>query len=283
MSTSLRNIADFVEQIDIRQVIPSKNPLREHLGDLNDLQESILNVGLLQPIVVRPLGDRFEVVAGNRRLAACKAAKFRRIPAMIKDLSEREAFEASLAENVSRSTISPLEEARAFQKYVDEFGWGGASTLAGKIGKSPAYVSQRMKLLDLPQSIKDQLAESLITPSMAREITSLKDEGRQQALIETVLHEKMSVSKTRALIRQGREEDDITENYFAGDDLRKKMILLRNGIMALRLALIRLDGVIDKAEDCNNLRDVLMDSRYGIHQLIDKLLREQKNLKNLSQ
>lgn len=104
---------------------PSKSALRTDNGPMNGLMLSIEDKGLLEPIIVRPAGDGFEVVAGMRRFEACKKLGWRRIPAHVVELTDREAFEVSLLENIQRETLNPIEEARAFRNYVEEFGYGG--------------------------------------------------------------------------------------------------------------------------------------------------------------
>ena len=101
-----------------------------------ELTSSIRQQGLLEPIVVRPLDDGFEVVAGNRRLDACKKAGMRKISCNILYLSDKEAYEVSLIENVQHKTLDAIEEAEAFKSYVEEYGYGGESELASRIGKS---------------------------------------------------------------------------------------------------------------------------------------------------
>jgi ParB family transcriptional regulator, chromosome partitioning protein len=128
--------------------------LRQNSGaDFPELINSIHEKGLLQPIIVRPKGDRFEVVAGNRRLEACRKLKHRKIKAMILEIDDKTAYEIAITENVQRRTLDPLEEAPAFKKYCDEYGWGSQSELARKIGKSQEFVSQD-KVAGLTRSAK---------------------------------------------------------------------------------------------------------------------------------
>ncbi|MGA9150979.1 MAG: ParB/RepB/Spo0J family partition protein [Candidatus Nitrosopolaris sp.] len=111
----------------------SKN-IRHNVPDTEELAKSIQQKGLLQPILVRTLDGYFEIVAGNRRFCACKALGWKKIACHIIELVDKQAFEVSLVENIQRKTISPLDEANAFKAYVSDFGWGGVSDLASKIG-----------------------------------------------------------------------------------------------------------------------------------------------------
>ena len=95
---------------------------------------------------------KFEVVAGNRRLEACKRLHWLKVPCLVRELSDKEAYEIGLIENIERETLTPIEEAKAFQMYVKEKGWGGVKALAEKIGRSEEYVSHKIALLSLPSS-----------------------------------------------------------------------------------------------------------------------------------
>ena len=123
-----------------------------HSG-ISDLSRSICEKGLLHPLIVRQVKNEgsYQIVAGNRRYIACKTLGWRKIPCNIIEVDDdKEAFEISLIENIQRRTLNPIEEAHAFRTYVSDFGWGGISELANKIGKSASYVDRRLQLLDLP-------------------------------------------------------------------------------------------------------------------------------------
>ena len=141
---SLEELVASIEKKGLLEPIvvrPGVEPIHLH-ADLD---------GLLEPIVVRPVENGSEVVAGNRRLEACRRLKMHRIPCHIVELDDREAFEVSLVENVQHETMNPVDEARAFKRYVDDYGYGGVSELARKIDKSQEYVSNRLRLLKLPK------------------------------------------------------------------------------------------------------------------------------------
>ena len=120
--------------------------LRSDINNVGDLANSINQRGLLQAIVVRSKDEYFEVVAGNRRINACKLLGWRKIPCHIIELDDRGAFEVSLIENIQRETMNVIDEARAFKIYVHDFGWGGVSQLTDKLGKSPSYITKRIRI-----------------------------------------------------------------------------------------------------------------------------------------
>lgn len=147
---------------------PSTNPRFGGL-EIDKLAQSIKSVGLLQPIIVRPKNNHYEVIAGNRRLAACRALKWRKISCHVIDLDDKSAIELSLIENIQRQTIDPLEEAEAFRSYVEQYGWGSAMQLAAKLGKSSAYISKRISLLNLSADvIKESNLEKFVRASPKR-------------------------------------------------------------------------------------------------------------------
>jgi ParB family transcriptional regulator, chromosome partitioning protein len=127
-----------------------------NLDNLSDLGESIRQHDLLQPIVIRPMQHVYEVVAGNRRFAATKLIGLRKISCHVIDLSDREAYEVALVENVQQKTMNPIEDAIAFSRYVESYGWGGVTDLSKRIGRSQEFVTRRIQLLRLPQKIQDE-------------------------------------------------------------------------------------------------------------------------------
>jgi len=127
---------------------------------VRELAASMRQHGLLHPIIVRPIEEGFEIVAGNRRFEACKLLRWKYVPAKVRELSEKGAFELQLIENIQRMTMNPIEEARAFKKYTMEFGWGGESDLARIISRSEQFVSNRIQLLRLPKAIIDEITQN---------------------------------------------------------------------------------------------------------------------------
>ncbi|MGB1429612.1 MAG: ParB/RepB/Spo0J family partition protein [Nitrosopumilus sp.] len=180
----------IIEPIELNMIRPSKFAVRQSSSPKNSelllLKTSILQHGLLQPIVIRPLDHGFELVAGHRRFTACKSLRWRFISCKIIDMSDKQAYEIQLTENIQRKSMNPIEEAQAYQKYVNEFGWGGISELSKKIGKSDEYISHRMKLLILPLTIKEKLVENNLSVSQALEIIHIDDAEKNILTAEKV-------------------------------------------------------------------------------------------------
>jgi len=150
------------ELLEIRSVRPATAQVRtckspSEQETIKELAASIRQHGLIQPITVRPTDSGFEIVAGHRRYQACKLLRWRVIPARVKALSDKEAFEVQLVENMHRLSMDPVEEAEAFKKYVVDYGWGGVSQLSRILSRSEQYVSSRIQLLKLPKEIIEEM------------------------------------------------------------------------------------------------------------------------------
>ena len=188
------------------------------MGSLGELIASIEEKGLLEHVVVRPVENGFEIVAWNRRLEACRRLKMGRIPCHIVELDDREAFEVSLVENVQRETMNPIDEARAFKKYVDDYGYGGVSELARKIGKSQEYVSNRMRLLSLPKKVRDEAIRRRITSSAAQELAPL-DEKDASEVVEMIRERHLSMREVRRIVKYRQTSQQRGGPSFSPSDL----------------------------------------------------------------
>ncbi len=272
--------------IDINLIKPSRLNIRKELGDLDGLMASIKANGLLQPITVRIRSDYFEVVAGNRRLEACKRLRWATIPCFVKDIDDKTAFELSLIENVQRRTLNPLEEAEAFKQYVDEYGWGGITDLAHKIGKSVEYVSHRIKLLELPKDVQNKLISGQLSPSSAQELLWIEDDEARTQLALTAVELKMPTKKLRSAVKLiksgvsvGEALLDLTEYQTLGNnDEEHRVKVIEEAILVLRICLVRFDNVVKKAAKYPELRSTLLEKRYTVHKLIDGLIYEKKRI-----
>jgi ParB family chromosome partitioning protein len=280
----LHQMPGFVEQLDIRRIHQSRHSLRRELCSVEELMASVLEVGLLEPIIVRPMPEQkgFEVVAGNRRLEACKRLGMRKIPSHVVELDEREAYEVSLIENIQHMTLDPIEEAEAFKKYVSEYGYGGVSELARRIGKSSSYVSRRIALLDLPGDVQEELLRRRKNPSIAQELLSLDAEDRDR-VAQLIIHDRKEAThrEVRNIVRHVKEHDsdelDFLESEYQhsmeeqrGNSLGR---VLAKCIAALKLYMERLDDIYEHVdEDEWVVRDMLMRHRWVIDQEVNGLM-----------
>ena len=208
-SVHYHETVDLTDSVDSKLIDPPKVALRDYEDGINELAASIREKGLIQPILIRPIGDRFEVVAGARRLEACRRLRWGRVPCIIRQLTDRNAYEISLTENIQRKTMNAIEEARAFKMYIDQNGWGSESELAHKIGKSQEYVSQRLSLLSLPGAVQQKIIRHQISSSVAQEIARLDDREAQTILSEEAFRRKMTVGMVRETANSVNEGGDI--------------------------------------------------------------------------
>ena len=275
-------LAGFLESVELRVVRPSRAVLRNEPRAMSGLMLSIQDKGLLEPIIVRPSVDGYEVVAGMRRYEACKKLGWRRVPAHVVELDDREAFEVSLLENIQRETLNPIEEARAFRKYVEEYGYGGETQLARKIGKSQEYVSRRIGLLSLPQRVQDQIMRRRIAPSVAQELTLLNDEDAEEMADEIGAH-KLTLKEVRRIIRhrqsKGEAKGDAPLGFGSADvDALEKRVRrvsreLNIAIASLGGTVIRLGEVADNLEREWVVRESIFICRDSIREQIENLTR----------
>ena len=282
-----------MEQVELRKIRPSVLPLRTEVGPVNELAASVLEKGLLEPIVIRPFDGGFEVVAGNRRLKACRKLGFSRIPCHIVALDDREAYEASLTENLNRETLNPIEEARAFKKYVEKFGFGSASDLAKRIGKSPSYVSRRIALLSLPEKVQDQLLLRRAKVGVAQELLPL-DGDRRAEVTEFVSEMKVTKkSEVRKLIRLLNDDRGIpkpgggTPQSYYGQDERKARTIERTitkCITSLNMNMSRFDDAVENLPDDDDswvVKEALLWQRRFMNGQVDELLRLRKRFRTI--
>ena len=283
---SLRSLSLPLDEVDIKQIRSSSNPLRTDIGDIAGLCSSINQNGLLQPLIIRNFQGHFEVVAGNRRLEACRRLKWRKVPCQIVELSDKEAFEFSLAENIARQSLDPLDEARAFKKYIDEIGWGGVTELSKRIGRSPSYISKKIALLEMPPEVLEKIFRHRKNPSVAEEILSLEPEDQLQIAraleitpIPTKEVRKMvkSIKQAKLADQELREDFEIT---WKGQVNNRRFVLkcIDQTISAIRLALTRMDTVLDKLESEWLEREMLLQYRVSLHAQLDSLIRLKRKI-----
>ncbi len=176
-----------------------RNPRRTFdSDDLDDLTNSVREKGIVQPILVRPVAgatDSFEIIAGERRWRAAQKAGLHEVPVVVHDVSDKEALELAIIENVQRSDLNPIEEARGYQQLIDDYSYS-PSTLASSIGKSRPHVANTLSLLKLPPSVQAYLRDGKLTAGHARALVTAED---PEALAKRIVEAGMSVREAEAL------------------------------------------------------------------------------------
>jgi ParB family transcriptional regulator, chromosome partitioning protein len=288
-STSLV-MPGFLDDIYVSHIRESSsNALTRDDTNLEELSLSIRHRGLLQPIIVRPMEDHYQIVAGNRRFRACKILGWKKIACHIVELDDKTAFEISLIENIHRRTFTPIEEANAFKTYVSDFGWGGVSDLAKKIGKSASYVTKRIKLLNLPLDVQESIKNHTLDTSIAEELYCIKDENNQSSLAELISDRRLSMRATRELLKHinevEKEEEceqeynyfnlEIFNNYYT-DRIRFAERSFDKSITAIRIAMKSLGDIINNIENDWVTFEILMQHKNMLHSQIDILFKEKR-------
>ena len=281
----------IVEQIEMKMIRSSQFAVRDRFQRMSDddhcLIASIREHGLLQPILIRPLTHGFEIVAGHRRFHACRSLRWRFIPCKIRELADKEAYEIQLTENMQRKSMDPIEEAEAFRRYVVDFGWGGVTELASKIGKSEEYVSHRIQLLKLPEQVRQHVIESRINVSSALELTSISSE-KQNMIVQQINSSDMTVRQIRemkSLMKTNPVDVNSGTDQFGQTSTRvlnkksQMLKLTKKTTLALRITLARIDNLIDEVHSTvepaerAEIVSFLMGTRLRIHSLIDETIR----------
>lgn len=281
-STS-NSINGLLDNIDISKIKPFRYSYRKNINeDLHELCYSIKEKGLLHPIIVRMIDNGYEIVAGTRRYNACKLLGWRKILSHVVELDDKDAFEVSLIENIHSKNLNPIEEARAFQDYVTNYGWGGISDLATKLGKSVSYVDKRIRLLELPEDVVASLSSGSISVSVGDELLPLKEKEQQSKLAELIKQRKLSSRQVREL----KAEMKNSENPYDVLDFQTKIIDIDTktqksfdkAIIAIRVAMTKLASVIEDVEDNWTVYEILLQHKNMLHNQIDILYKEKKKI-----
>ena len=278
-------LAGSVEDINLSEIVLPSSLLRSNLDGVEELAESIKHVGLLQPIIVRVNESHcFELVAGYRRFNACKKIGWRKITCHVVELDDKTAFEVSLIENVQRQTLNPIEEGLAFRNYVNKFGWGGVSDLAEKISKSPGYVSKRIRLVELPDSVIDLLSKCEISISAAEELLPISSRGEQTKIAIVIRNKKLPLRKVRELVKNNSivADSDSLSSSLEDNPLYTKDRILKSidkSIITLRIAVKKLGEIMDGVEDDWIFYGILLYQRNVLISHIDQLIKQKRKYK----
>jgi ParB family transcriptional regulator, chromosome partitioning protein len=203
-------VADRAE-VDINAITPNPKQPRTVFDEdaLNELAASIKEVGVMQPPVVRTLGNgRYELIMGERRLRASKIAGLKTIPVIIRETSDNELLREALVENIQRSQLNALEEGAAYQNLLNDFGYTH-DELATKVGKSRSAVTNTLRLLNLPASVQRRIAAGVLTAGHARALLALTDEDEIEKLANKIIAEGLSVRAVEELVALGSKSEKV--------------------------------------------------------------------------
>lgn len=188
----------------VDQIDPNPFQPRRHFdpADISALADSLRQHGMLQPILVRPINGRYQLIAGERRLRASIEAQLHEIPARVLELDDQHVCELAMVENLQREDLNALDKATAFRDYLHRYG-GTQEELAGRLGLDRSTISNLIRLLDLPEEIQQHVRTKQITQGHARALLALPDAEAQLAACQRVIAESLSVRQTEALVATG--------------------------------------------------------------------------------
>ena len=197
----------------IEEIVPNRKQPRKRFDEerIRELAESIKEKGILEPLVVRKSGDGYELIVGERRWRAAQKAGLREVPVLLKNVGDREALELTLVENLQREDLDILEEAEGYKQLIDEFHFT-QEELAKRIGKDRTSITNTLRLLRLPEDVKQKMADSSLSPGHGRALLALSSEEDQKEICRVVLKKTLSVRETERLVKKwgkGESESDV--------------------------------------------------------------------------
>jgi ParB family chromosome partitioning protein len=197
-------------EVSLDDIIPNRFQPRLSFDEqgLNELAESIRQHGIIQPLVLRKIGDKYEIIAGERRYKASYIAGLTKVPAVIIDLNDNESAEVAIVENIQRKDLSPIEEAKSYKKLLDR-GYLTQDQLASRMGKNQSTVSNKLRLLNLDEKVQDALLNNKISERHARSLLKLDNKEEQKEVLDEIIEKRLNVRDTEDLINRklnGEEE-----------------------------------------------------------------------------
>ncbi|WBB32400.1 ParB/RepB/Spo0J family partition protein [Parvimonas micra] len=218
--SSLLKEEDFITDenlltVDLDKLKAREDQPRKNFDDdsLEELANSIKADGVIQPIVVRKVGDKYEIIAGERRFRASKLAGLEKVPIIIKNVSDRKARELALVENIQREDLNPIEEAISLKTLMEEYKLT-QQELSDIVGKSRSYIANNLRLLNLSDYIKDYLIRGELSPSQGRTLLSLETEEERKKYLDKLLVKEVNI---RDVEKKAKQSKNKTEDIFIKD------------------------------------------------------------------
>ena len=203
------NEKETVEYIDINLISPNKNQPRKNMDKeaLKELADSIKVHGLIQPIIIRKVGSKHELIAGERRWRACKMAGLKEIPCIIKDIDDKVSAKYALIENIQREDLNPIEEAVAYKKLMEDYDLT-QEEVAKEVGKSRSYIANTVRLLNLHEKIIEYISKGQLTAGHGKALLSIKDEDKQLHAAEEIIKNDLNVRQTEDITNKKAKKKD---------------------------------------------------------------------------
>ena len=201
-----------IHEVDINKINPNKNQPRRNFNEdaLNELAESINEIGIIQPLTVKKTGEFYEIIAGERRWRAARIAGLRKVPVLIKEFDDLKSLEAALIENIQREDLNPIEEAFTYIRFSDEFNLN-QEEIAKKVGKSRSAVANAMRLVNLDPRVQTFVKEGKLSAAHGRTLLPINDLNIQFETAEKIIDENLSVRDTETLVKNLIENNTTKE------------------------------------------------------------------------
>jgi ParB family chromosome partitioning protein len=201
--TQVNPIEHDLIELDIDQLDPTDIQPRKYFNEnkLNELAQSIKANGIIQPIVARRHGERFQIIAGERRWRAAQLAGLRRVPCVVKEIPEENVLELSLIENIQREELNPIEEANAYKRLLEKLAVT-QEEIARRVGKDRSSIANSLRLLKLPQELQKMVEEDKLSMGHARALLSIESVDQQQSLANEIVAKTLSVRETERLVKR---------------------------------------------------------------------------------
>ena len=191
-----------IEEIEANEKQPRKQFEKE---SLEELKESIEQFGIIQPIIVRKKENNYEIIAGERRWRAAKAAKLKEVPCIIREIDNKEAMKIALIENIQREDLNPIEEALAYKSLMENYKLT-QEELAKTIGKSRSYIGNTVRLLNLEDEIIESIAEGKISPGHGRALLTLPNKAERLKIADEIINNKINVRETEKITKKSKKQ-----------------------------------------------------------------------------
>jgi ParB family transcriptional regulator, chromosome partitioning protein len=203
LSDTPATLSEELLEIDIDQIDPNSEQPRTHFDEsrLAELTQSIQANGIVQPLLVRRIGGRYQLVAGERRWRAAKRAGLLRVPAVVRDIPDERVLELALIENIQRQELNAIEEAHAYQRLISNLGLT-QETVAQRVGRDRSFITNYLRLLRLPEDLQRMVEEEKLSVGHARAILGIDDLEIQRKVANTVVEQSLSVRETERFIKR---------------------------------------------------------------------------------
>ena len=231
-------------EVDVDAIVPGPMQPRTHFdeGSLEGLADSIRSHGIVQPLLVRRQGERYELIAGERRWRAAKLAGLTKVPVVVRDVPDKDLLEIALIENIQRENLNPIEEAQAYKRLIDTVGLT-QEDLATRVGRDRSYITNYLRLLKLPEDLQKLVIEGRLSTGHARTILGLSHVDQQRKLARQVIDGGLSVRATEHLVRKAIEGTPAKTASTVDPNIRAAETKLRRALgTQVRIVQLRGDG-----------------------------------------